>query len=121
MKSELPRLIGNRDWESTEKLLDCSLNVGSDTPPSFLVHTFMDNIVSVEENLDFSRALDKNNKPFEMHIFPESGHGLATGDEQTCPLNLPSYNKWIELSVLWLKNTFDDSKKPDRTNRARQK
>lgn len=121
MKSELPRLIGNRDWESTEKLLDCSLNVSSDTPPSFLVHTFMDNIVSVEESLDFAHALDKNNIPFEMHIFPEGDHGLATGDEQTCPLNLPSYNKWIELSVLWLKNTFDDSEKPDRTNRARQK
>lgn len=122
MKNALPRLIGDRDYESTLTLLDCSLNVGSHTPPSFLVHTFMDNAVSVEESMDFARALDKNNIPFEMHIFPDGPHGLATGDEQTCPANLVclSFNKWIELSVLWLKKTFDDKEKPDRTKRARQ-
>lgn len=120
MKPSLPRLIGKRDWDSTERLLDTSLNVGSHTPPSFLVHTFMDNVVSVEESMDFARALDKNNVPFEMHIFPEGGHGLATGDEQTCSYFDPSYNKWMELSVLWLKKTFSDTEKPDRTKRARQ-
>ena len=120
MAPALPRLIGNRDWDSTEKLLDTSQNVGAHTPPSFLAHTFMDNAVSVEESMDFARALDKNNIPFELHIFPEGGHGLATGDEQTCPKVFPSFNKWIELSVLWLKETFSDSEKPDRTKRARQ-
>ena len=120
MKPSLPRLIGDRDYASTEKLLDCSLNVGAQTPPTFLAHTFMDNAVSVEESMDFARALDNNNIPFELHIFPEGGHGLATGDEQTCPNTDPSYNKWIELSILWLKKTFDDGEKPDRTKRARQ-
>ena len=120
MKPALPRLIGNREWEPTEKLLDCSQNVGAHTPPSFLLHTFMDNAVSVQESMDFARALDNNNIPFELHIFPEGGHGLATGDEQTCPNTDPSYNKWIELSILWLKKTFDDGEKPDRTKRARQ-
>lgn len=121
MAPHVKRLGANYTLEVAERLLDCSLNVGSHTPPTFLAHTFMDNAVSVEESMDFARALDNNNIPFEMHIFPEGGHGLATGDEQTCPCFHPSYNKWIELSVLWLKNTFDDGEKPDRTNRARQR
>lgn len=120
MKAALSRLIGDRDYSSTEKLLDCSQNVGAHTPPSFLVHTFMDNVVSVEESMDFARVLDKNNIPFELHIFPEGVHGLATGDEQTCKYIDTSYNKWIDLSVLWLKKTFEDGEKPDRTKRARQ-
>ncbi len=120
MVPHLARLIGDRDPVETEKLLDTSLNVGAHTPPSFLAHTFMDNVVSVEESMDFARALNKNNIPFELHIFPEGGHGLATGDEQTCPKNFPSFNKWIELSGMWLKETFADDEKPDRTKRARQ-
>lgn len=120
MAPHLQRLGAGRDPNEAEKLLDTSLNVGSHTPPTFLVHTFMDSAVSVEESMDFARALDNNNIPFELHIFPEGYHGLATGDEQTCPKAFPSFNKWIELSVLWLKETFDDNEKPDRTKRARQ-
>jgi len=80
----------------------------------------MDNAVSVQESMDFARALDNSNIPFELHIFPEGCHGLATGDELTFPKTFPSFNKWIELSVLWLKETFADGEKPDRTKRARQ-
>ncbi len=122
LKPHLEKLGAGRPIDEAEKLLDCSLNVGSHTPPAFLVHTFMDNAVSVEESMDFARALNSKNIPFELHIFPEGCHGLATGDEQTCPDDLidNSFQKWIELSILWLKKTFDDKEKPDRTNRARQ-
>ena len=120
MKPHIARLAGDRDLIEAEKLLDVSLNVGAHTPPSFLTHTFMDDAVSVEESMDFARALDNNNIPFELHIFPEGGHGLATGDKQTCTQFFPSFNKWIELSVLWLENVFDDEEKPDRTKRSRQ-
>lgn len=120
MKPQLPRLIGNRDWAETERLLDCSQNVGPHTPPSFLAHTFMDNAVSVEESLCFAGALDRQNIPFEMHIFPDGAHGLATGDTQTCDRVYPSFQKWIELSILWLEGLFSGEEKADPTSRARQ-
>lgn len=120
MKPHLKRLIGQRDFADTEKLLDCSKNVGPHTPPSFLVHTFMDNAVSVEESLDFARALDKNNIPFEMHIFPNGNHGICMGDRQRLPEADPSFSKWPELSILWLKRVFQDDIKPDPSKRARQ-
>lgn len=120
MKPHLPRLIGDRDPVETERLLDCSQNVGQHTPPSFLVHTFMDNGVSVEESLCFATALDRQNVPFELHVFPDGTHGLATGDTLTCDRVYPSFQKWIELSVLWLKGLFSEGEKPDPTHRARQ-
>ncbi len=120
MKPHLPRLVGERDWEETVKLLDCSLNVGQHTPPSFLVHTFMDNAVSVEESLCFANAMDRQNIPFELHIFPNGGHGLATGDTETCDGVDPSFSKWIELSILWLDRLFTEGGPADPTNRARQ-
>lgn len=120
MAPHLPRLIGDRDPIETKKLLDCSKNVGAHTPPTFLVHTFMDNAVPVQDSMDFARALEENDIPFEMHIFPNGGHGLALGNEQTIPVTDPSFSKWVELSVLWLKRLFSTEEKPDPANRAKQ-
>lgn len=118
MYENLPRLIGSRDPEKTKKLLDCSKNVGPHTPPSFLVHTFMDNAVSVKESLDFAEALNYNDIPFEMHIFPNGPHGLGTGNIETCGHIEPSFNQWMKLSILWLDRVFSDEEKPDLKNRA---
>lgn len=119
MRPNLPRLIGSRDPEETKKLLDCSKNVGPHTPPAFLVHTFMDNAVSAKESLDFANALNENDIPFEMHIFPNGVHGLSTGKIETCGHIEPSFNKWMSLSVLWLDSVFSDQEMPDPKNRAK--
>lgn len=112
MVPHLPRLIGDRDYDKTLKLLDCSENVGKHTPPAFLVHTFMDNTVSVNDSLCFAKAMEENNIPFELHIFPNGIHGLGLGD------NDPSFSRWFELSLLWLERLFDDSEKPQAPKRA---
>lgn len=116
MRPALPRLIGDRDREETERLLDCSRNVGPHTPPSFLVHTFMDNAVSVEESLDFANALERQDIPFELHIFPDGPHGMGLGD----PKAYPSFARWMELSVLWLNRLFGEKEKKNPSNRAKQ-
>lgn len=116
MRSALSRLIGERDRQETERLLDCSRNVGPHTPPSFLVHTFMDNLVAVKESMCFAEALEQQDIPFEMHIFPDGAHGLGLGDKTTDP----SYSKWMEFSILWLNRLFCDENKPDPADRAKQ-
>ena len=120
MVPHLDRLVGNRDRESTLKLLDCSLNVGAHTPTTFMVHTFWDNAVSVEESMDFATALDKNDIPFELHIFPNGAHGLGLGDEETTDHFDPSFNKWMELCIIWLERVFANDEKFNPTKRARQ-
>ena len=119
MKSQLLRFIGNRDFEATEKLLDCSKNVGIHTPPSFLTHTFADGNVPVQESLEFARVLEENNIPFEMHIVPNGYHGMGLGNKETSHYTDVSFGKWMELSILWLNRLFFEKEGFNPKNRAR--
>ena len=116
----LDRLIGNRDADEVRNLIDCSLHVGSHTPPSFLVHTFMDNVVPVSESLTFATVLEENNIPFEMHIVPNGYHGMGLGNLETARYVDPSFAKWMELSILWLDRLFSGEEEVyNAANRAR--
>lgn len=79
------------------RFFSSELNVTPDTPPAFLWHTFADAAVPVESCLNLGRALASSGVPFEMHIFPEGGHGLGLAE------SVPSVAKWIEYLKLWLK------------------
>lgn len=105
------KFIGNRDAEEIKKLLDCSLYVGSHTPATFLLHTFWDNAVPVQESLTFANALEENDIPFEMHIFPNGRHGLGLGDKETARYPDASLEQWMPLSIRWLKRLFFEEEK----------
>jgi len=72
-------------------------HVTADTPPTFLVHTHEDDIVSAEQSLLFYRACRTAGVPAELHVFArgEHGVGLATGD--------PDVNQWTLLLQRWLR------------------
>lgn len=112
MAPHLPRLVGDRNVDQTAKLLDCSLNVGPHTPPAFMVHTFMDNTVAVNESMDFAYALEKANIPYELHIFPNGKHGLGLGDGNK------AFSQWFNLSNVWLEELFSDEEKAPAPARA---
>ncbi len=63
--------------EDIEKFSN-ELNVTENTPPAFLFHTEFDG-VNVMNSINYAAALKKNNVPFEIHIYPEAGHGYAVG------------------------------------------
>ena len=116
----LKRLIGDRDEDEVKYLFDCSLHVGPHTPPAFLTHTFMDNVVPVQESLTFATALEQNNIPFEMHIVPNGYHGMGLGNLETARYEDASFGKWMELSILWLNRLFSDKEEVyNAANRAR--
>ena len=116
----LNMFIGNRDADEIKYLFDASLHVGAHTPPAFLVHTFMDNVVPVSESLTFATALEQNDIPFEMHISPNGYHGMGLGNRETARYVDPSFAKWMELSILWLDRLFSGKKEEyNAANRAR--
>lgn len=89
--------------------VSCEKNVGLHTPPSFIFHTFMDNVVPVENALVFAKALAEYNIPFEMHIFQDGAHGLALSNHVTYAndYNLDEGSaQWMKLSIDWLWNLF---------------
>ena len=82
--------------------------VNSDTPKTFLWHTFEDGTVPVENTLLFAQALREKEIPFECHIYPKGRHGLALGNELTSSDGekeiQPEVTNWIQMAGTFIKN-----------------
>jgi len=97
--------------ENYDSLLDgVSLEnqVSMSTPPTFLWHTYTDEIVPCENSFLFASALRRSGVPLEMHIYPKGGHGLSLGTEETTardvePSMQPDLTNWIEMAGRWIK------------------
>ncbi len=81
-------------------------HVGTHTPPAFIWHTVSDEVVPVENSLDFAKALRRSGVSFEMHLFPEGEHGLSlavdeTGAENTS--NNAHVARWLGLCLEWIR------------------
>ncbi|ASR49119.1 acetylesterase [Paenibacillus kribbensis] len=81
--------------------------VSSDTPPTFLWHTYTDEPVPVENSFLFANALLKNKVSLEMHIYPNGVHGLSLGTEETMALDnektiQPEVSNWIKMAGRWI-------------------
>ncbi|MFC6316106.1 alpha/beta hydrolase [Lapidilactobacillus achengensis] len=92
-----PRL---RDRVSLEKRVTAAM------PKTFLWHTYTDDTVPMENSLLFAQALREQNIPFELHIFPNGGHGLSLGIKETAIPNgygvEPAVSVWPELFKTWV-------------------
>lgn len=54
-------------------------HVTSDCPPVFIASAQDDNLVTIENSLSFTSALQKAGVPYELHIFENGAHGFALG------------------------------------------
>jgi len=73
------------------------LFVTTDTPPTFVYHTFADQTVPVEQSLRFYEALVKAGVQSEMHIFASGGHGSGLGKGDA------ALDQWPNLLENWLR------------------
>ena len=73
--------------------------VSEQTPPSFIWATAKDNVVDCQHSLLYATALAKNGVAFELHIYPEGGHGRSTGSYEVVldmPENAERISQWTE-------------------------
>lgn len=80
--------------------------VKDNTPPAFLWHTASDAVVPVYSSLSYANALAEHKIPFELRVFPEGQHGVATCDVQTLDDQKKCYpydRVWIKEAIDWLK------------------
>lgn len=94
--------------EETERF-SCNLRVTEHTPPTFLWHTAADGSVPVMNSLLYAQALAAHQVPFELHVYPYGGHGMATVDEQTNDGLTPAATHakvWMDGAKKWLHMTF---------------
>lgn len=99
-----------RNIAPTEALMEkisIEKHITKSFPPSFIWHCADDNVVPVENSLMLSSALSAAKVPFELHIFPEGGHGIALCDITTIKnddkryIN-PTAAQWFGLALDWI-------------------
>ncbi len=79
-RGSFDNLLGEEN--TSEKWLDFNSlekQVTSDTPCSFIWHTYEDNSVPVQNSMLFAAALIEHKIPTELHIYRRGGHGLSLG------------------------------------------
>jgi acetyl esterase/lipase len=88
-------LLGKNPSPARIKNYSNELQVTAKTPVTFLVHAGNDDVVKVQNSIDFYEALQQNHVPAELHIYPKGGHGFG--------LNNPSTkDKWIDRLQNWM-------------------
>lgn len=82
-------------------------HVGAHTSPAFIMHTYDDGLVPVENSLLMAYAYAQAHRPFEMHIYPHGPHGIALANKVTWGGNpdmvCPAAARWVSDSVEWMK------------------
>ncbi|MBQ5311039.1 MAG: alpha/beta hydrolase [Oscillospiraceae bacterium] len=84
-------------------------HISADFPPCFIWHCADDRTVPVQNSLILAQKLTEHDIPYEMHIFPSGGHGIAMCDVTTVKdenydkyIN-PTCARWTDLALDWLK------------------
>jgi len=84
-------------------------NVTENTPPTFLWATSEDSLVPVQHTLLMAKALADKKIPFEVHVYENGPHGLATATQASaaalsnCRADVAT---WLPMCDTWLKKRF---------------
>ena len=114
-RASFANLLG--DDASGDELSAQSLErrVPDSPPPLFLWHTAADESVPVQNSLLLAEAYAARGLPFELHVFPRGGHGLALATAETATPERPPeprVARWTELFFSWLDETLPESPCP---------
>lgn len=90
-------LVGTNPDENQIRHFSNDLQITSDTPPAFLVHSEDDNAVPVINSLNYFQGLLKNKVTAELHVFQKGGHGYGLSQKGG------TESAWPELCIRWLK------------------
>lgn len=106
-RNSFDQLLGaNADAQALEAV-SLEQHITSRFPPTFLWHTYEDQIVPVENSLLLAAALRKKHIPLELHIYSEGEHGLALAGELTANADgggvCESCAGWLDLACAWLR------------------
>ncbi len=91
-------LRGYSAEEKAELLKKVNLDeaVTEQTVPAFIWTTATDQLVPAVNSLRFATALAEKGVPYELHVYPQGGHGLSTGDSEVSPAcPEPRLKQWV--------------------------
>lgn len=73
------QLLGEQPSQQLVDLFSNELQVKENTPPAYITHAADDNVVDVDNSINYFEALRRHKVPVEMHIYPKGGHGFIFG------------------------------------------
>lgn len=83
-------------------MLSANLTADEKTPEAFIWHTFSDELVDVQNTLQYATRLRQVGACAEVHIYPYGRHGLGLADEQG--RIEPHVAQWGESMIKWIKD-----------------
>ncbi|GAB3651194.1 hypothetical protein GCM10028791_19570 [Echinicola sediminis] len=92
------RLLGQEPSVELVKHYSNELQVNPETPPTFILHSGDDKVVSIENSLQLYQMLLQHKVETEMHIYPIGGHGFALG------LKNGRHGNWRQLFLDWVED-----------------
>lgn len=90
-------LLGEKPNPQLVASLSNQTQVTSETPPTFLFHTSDDDVVPVQNSIEFYLALRQAGVPAEMHIYLHGRHGVGLAQ------NEPELRTWPDRLSDWMK------------------
>ena len=90
-------LLGDHPEPRLVEELSNELHVTAQTPPTFLFATSDDDVVPVENSVNFYAALHKAGVPAELHVFEKGPHGVGLA------LGNPALGEWPALLANWMR------------------
>jgi dipeptidyl aminopeptidase/acylaminoacyl peptidase len=90
-------LLGEKPSQEMVNRFSNELQVTDQTPPAFLIHSLDDDVVPVQNSINYVLALKKHNIPCELHLYEKGGHGYGLGRSND------TETSWPEACKLWLK------------------
>lgn len=89
-------LLSDDATEELRRRMSLEHQVDERTPPAFIWHTAVDDMVPVENSILFALMHRKHGIPFELHIYSEGNHGLGLAPK------VPHVATWSALCCEWL-------------------
>ena len=92
-------LLGKNPAPELVKRFSNELQVTKNTPPAFLVHALDDNVVPVQNSINYVLALKNNSIAGELHIYEKGGHGFGLGRQNGTESSWPeACPKWLQVN-----------------------
>jgi dipeptidyl aminopeptidase/acylaminoacyl peptidase len=92
-------LLGNNPTPEQVKHFSNELQVNAQTPPAFLVQSFDDDAVPIQNSIVYALALRKYKIPCELHLYQSGGHGYGMAPGGSTQSTWPeACRKWLEAN-----------------------
>ncbi|WP_319502156.1 alpha/beta hydrolase [uncultured Draconibacterium sp.] len=97
-------LLGNNPSPEQVTHFSNELQVNAQTPPAFVVHSLDDDVVPVQNSIEYALAMKKHHVPCELHIYESGGHGYGMAPGRS------TQSMWPEACCKWLnQNGFTEA------------